>query len=200
MHEGPSHATSPHHEAIIRFLLWWTPTLPRGTIPLAVPDNPHLHRRLPLVPDPRKRQHALATPPPPTYVAGPAPQRGHVDVASFTRVPTRLATNSCCHVSQRLPRVPLPFQCALGLRLSRWMREPIKSNICLWNFSYPLSQTNPRAVIRRHAPWLLYLEGQWHALLREWVLRVVELRLYFIGGVVFPNSTTEDGFLVKHVS
>ena len=78
----------------------WTPLLPRGTISVAVPDNPHRHRRLPLVS--RKRQHASTRRP---HV------RGGPRFPTWPRRPRLIYTCHHAlflrHVSPHTPRDPL---------------------------------------------------------------------------------------------
>ncbi|KAL1324802.1 hypothetical protein AAHE18_13G117400 [Arachis hypogaea] len=112
------HATSPHHEAIIRYSgphlsdTWDHPTgRPRQS-----PPSPTTTTRSP----PFSSFHSNKT----TYMVGPIPQRGHVDIASLTRVPTRFAANSLRHVSlwpHSLSNVPSVVDS---------MRKPMKSNLC----------------------------------------------------------------------
>ncbi|CAJ1934311.1 unnamed protein product [Sphenostylis stenocarpa] len=120
----------------------------------------------------------------PTYVAGPAPQRGHVDLVSFTRVQTRFTSATCLHILCGTHSSNF-----LYFKLKK-VREPMKSNL---RFSYFWSCVNHKKPTRRHGgdalPALELGSGE-HALGREeeWSEGVFWGRILL---VVFPNSTTE---------
>lgn len=130
----------------------------------------------------------------PTYVAGPAPQRGHVELVSFTRVLTRFPSATCLHILYGTHYLNFYYL------IKKEVREPMKSNLRFSYFGHALIIRNPRAVMRGDALPALELGSGEHARGRE-----SGMECEISGGVFywwcFPiqHNRTKEGFLVKHV-